>query len=1132
MSIYEYVPHHGALSDPERRDVVRRVLVLGGRDWVEVTGAEVRTIAPPDLALSNGLFWFPGAAGADALVSVNGNPPGEPDQVDATTAPPDHPILRARAWFEFLWTNAESIAPRARFQVDQYVRLAGSDDEVRVVAVHRLDGANVYTVQGRRGRLDVPEDGLVPIPIDPQDPHTWIDDGPTTAREFVAGMTVTKLSNPLTDTVYSYLSSKTVFRPYQFKPVLKLLGSQHQRLLIADEVGLGKTIEAGLIWSELEARNQGLNRALVVCPAVLTRKWRDEMLLRFDRRVPILDDAGLAELVDVVRSGDEHARAVGIVSLERLRVSKRLEELADLQPRFDLVIVDEAHYLRNRQARAFEMGELLATWADVLIFLSATPLNLGHDDLFNLLSLLVADEYDDPFIFPKQVEPNRYVNAAASALVKDPDALSEVWSRLSEVRRCELGSTVTSRPEFERIRELCALGPAASWRDRAEIKSSLQELNTLSSVLTRTRKVDVPDAKAVRQAVEVEVEWTEDEAALYLAVRRWAERRARESGGVPGFATQMPLRQAASCLPAMVQLVRERDPSVFSDPEDDDLDDIAELSTTTSRRDRPDLGGLVGEIAPLVERIGGTDTKFDRFVEYLREHRDGGEQVLLFSFFRRTLGYLQEQLSALGFSCRVLHGGVRDMDERQEIMRDFREGRFQLLLCSEVGSEGLDFEFCNMVVNYDLPWNPMRVEQRIGRLDRFGQTSERIFVLNFKVPGTIETEIFDRLYRRIRVFEESIGELEPILRDELAELTKLVLNPELTDDERRRRLHQMEIALEERGRQIEDIREAQSMLAGIDQLLIDGFERDTRSHGRFVGPRELRLLLEVYFSDLGAGRLHPVRERAHRWNLLGDTALGDAVARLGAGATGTRFRPGELAMLLRDQEPIEVTFSNEDASRTGTELISLRHPVVRTAVAHLAERPAGVKRFASLAVPGLPSHGAGHLVGIFLAASTGLRPTLELWPVAVDLATGEVSDDPGFAVLAAVADGTVVDGPPMPDDELLHRRLDAALATMRADLDRRQEQKRAENDALVDSQLATRSAGLRHQISRAEGVLEQLVRDRRGEAVQRLRRGQIRNLQQRLADLPGELERRRELAMTSQPVALAVVTGSEESTGG
>lgn len=1125
MSIYEYLPDPAALGHAERRKVIRRVLVLGGRDWTEVAGAEVRVTDPPDLRLANGLFWFPRSGGADALVSVNGSLPGGFDQVDARTASVDHPILRAKAWFDYLWDGASPVGAPARFEVGTFAKVAGSDEAVRIEIVHRLDGSNVYTVRGPRGRRDVPEAGLRPLEIDPLDPRTWMKDGPTSAREFVAGLTVTKLSNPLTDTVYSYLSSKTVFRPYQFKPVLKLLGSQHQRLLIADEVGLGKTIEAGLIWSELEARNQGLNRALVVCPAALTRKWSDEMRLRFDRRVPILDDSGLADLVDVIRSGDEHAPAMGIVSLERLRVSRRLEELAELQPRFDLVIVDEAHYLRNRQAKAFEMGELLASWADVLVFLSATPLNLGNDDLFNLLSLLVGEEFDDPFVFPKQVEPNRHVNAAASVLVRHPDSLDQVWSTLEGVRACELGSTVTSRPEYARIGELCALGPSADWRDRAEIKSSLQELNTLSGVLTRTRKVDVPDFKAVRQPIEIEVDWSDVEADLYLAVRQWAERRAREAGGVPGFATQMPLRQAASCLPAMVQLVRERDPEAFLDPEADDLDDVDGWSSDRIDRGRADTTDLQDRIGGLAERLGDVDTKFDRFAEYLQGNRGAGDQVLLFSFFRRTLSYLHARLSELGFSCRVLHGGIRDMGERQEIMRDFREGRFQLLLCSEVGSEGLDFEFCNMVVNYDLPWNPMRVEQRIGRLDRFGQTSEKIFVLNFKVPGTIETEIFARLYRRIRVFEESIGELEPILRDELSELTRLVLDPELTDEQRRRRLHQMEIALEQRSQQIEDIREAQSMLSGVDQLLIDGFERDTRSHGRFVGPEELRLLLEVYFGDLGAGRLHANKRNRQRWTLVGDLALGDAVARLGSSGTGTRFSAGELAMLLRDQDPIDVTFSNEDASRTGTELLSLRHPVVRAAVAHLAQRPAGLKRFASLTVPELPTTGRGHLVCIFLAEATGLRPTLELWPVAVDLDSGEIGEDAGFALLAAVAQGTVQDGPVPNDDELMHERLDIALTAMRRELHERLAQRRAENDALVDSQLATRSAGLRHQIRRAESVLEQLIRDRRGESVQRLRKGQIRNLRQRLDELPAELESRRDLAMTSQPIALAVIQG-------
>src|SRR5690606_6445863 len=149
------------------------------------------------------------------------------------------------------------------------------------------------------------------------------------------------------------------------------------------------------------------------------------------------------------------------------------------------------------------------------------------------------------------------------------------------------------------------------------------------------------------------------------------------------------------------------------------------------------------------------------FIEGLATVRALGlRQVMVFSFFRRTLRYLYSRLTEeSGYRVRIMDGSVK-MEDRARLMEQFREGQFDILLLSEVGSEGLDFEFCGALFNYDLPWNPMRVEQRIGRLDRIGQRHERIYIFNFHVPGTIETDIFQRLYDRIRVFEESIGELE------------------------------------------------------------------------------------------------------------------------------------------------------------------------------------------------------------------------------------------------------------------------------------------------------------------------------------------------------------------------------------
>lgn len=141
----------------------------------------------------------------------------------------------------------------------------------------------------------------------------------------------------------------------------------------------------------------------------------------------------------------------------------------------------------------------------------------------------------------------------------------------------------------------------------------------------------------------------------------------------------------------------------------------------------------------------------------------------MFSYFRKTLEYLKEELENQGYKVGLIYGGIPLKDEirrgkvikgRETIIKELEEGKIQILLSSEVGTEGLDFQFCNCMINYDLPWNPMRVEQRICRLDRYGQKSEKVLIYNFQVENTIEGRIFGRLYERIKIFERSIGELE------------------------------------------------------------------------------------------------------------------------------------------------------------------------------------------------------------------------------------------------------------------------------------------------------------------------------------------------------------------------------------
>ena len=740
----------------------------------------------------------------------------------------------------------------------------------------------------------------------------------------------------------------------------------------------------------------------------------------------------------------------------------------------------------------------------------------------------MPEEFADKAIFPKQLEPNEFILRAAadlSAGQRDPERL---WFRLEQVVDCELDSRVTSLREWSRVRDILSAGRMLDRVEVAELQRLLQELNVLSTIVTRTRKVDVPGPKAVRSPHSVRIQWEEAEARLYEAVRHWAEDRARRSGVTTGFATQMPLRQAASCLPAVVELITSKDPGLLPVPEDDDFDDVPfdesePAPPDTAAREawadlRRAIDDLVGDGKDMV------DSKFRGFLdEFLAEQLEPGQRVLVFSFFRRTLSYLHRRLTEAGYSCEVLDGGV-PMVDRPSIMQRFRNDEFQILLCSEVGSEGLDFEFCDVVVNYDLPWNPMRVEQRIGRLDRFGQEHERITILNFAVPGTIETDIFDRLYSRIRVFEQSIGELEPILRDEFTEISKVAVDPMLSDDERELRLEQIEIAVEHRRKQLDELAEAQTYMAGLDQLMIDGFERDTTSRGRYLGPRELRHLLEEFLSVLGSGRLEAVTDRPDRAVLIGDGVLGDEVARLGSSVPGSNYSVMELARILRDGDPLVVTFSNEDASKTNTELISLRHPVIRAAVRYLSNRAEAPVRFASVVVDDLPDPDHSYLTLLCMADATGLRKSLELWPVTVDLDTGEISDDAGFALLAATARHAISTGP-QPDVERLRPMLHRLVGEMRRRNVVEQEVRAAENDAMVDARLATRRAGITHRLRRSEALLVDYEQRGRSERIRKLQAGMIRNFQQELELLPAEMDRFRGLTLSVHPIAVALVNG-------
>ena len=263
---------------------------------------------------------------------------------------------------------------------------------------------------------------------------------------FLRGLLLAKLANPLTDLLYAYEASRTQAEAYQFKPVLKFLDSPSSGILIADEVGLGKTIEAAIIHQELSVR-EPTGRVLVVCPAGLREKWKAELATRFDEQFQVLRRGDIAQDLQLYRDTGGSQPLKGIVGLETIR-ARNIQALYDeFQVTYDLVIIDEAHHLRTAGRLSNQIGERLSDLADHLVLLTATPLQTDRADLFNLLQFIDDTQFTTLADFEEQLAPNALLNAAIRAL-------REIRRRFSRARsddpdpRLPAAAQVVNHPNY------------------------------------------------------------------------------------------------------------------------------------------------------------------------------------------------------------------------------------------------------------------------------------------------------------------------------------------------------------------------------------------------------------------------------------------------------------------------------------------------------------------------------------------------------------------------------------------------------------------------------------------------------------------------------------------------------------
>lgn len=1001
------------------------------------------------------------------------------------------PLVLAADFVADFWELATALTEEDVLARGTNVLINGTNDFGTVIAHQRISGTVQYTLDVRGVRKQVSAGNVQALPGDISDPSLWLSLPPATAAELALTVAWTKVHHPLSDVLYSFGSSRTLFRPYQFKPILKMMQADEHRILIADEVGLGKTIEAGLIWAELEGRSP-LDRVLVLCPAAITLKWQTEMQLRFDRKLDLLGKSDWDKFLTKCEKGEQPA-FFGVDSIERLRVTDVPERLVTAGVRFDLVIIDEGHKLRNPATMTHEMGQALADASDAFVLLSATPVNLGNKDLFTLLRLLDGGRFNDFGTFLLESEPNARINQAITMVATGGTRPREIREHLLQLQHHELGQAILDRPDTQVLLGLLDKETPLDAAGISSAKRTLSALGFFSSFITRTRKIEVPDAKALREAHTLSVVFTEEERRFYDAVRAWIARRAEKTGAPPGFAEQMPLRQTASCIPAMAQRFTKGAGKA-------DIDYLAELDESDKREEI-----LVPELNLPVPRV---DSKFDQLLVAITKIRESGlRQAMVFSYFRLTLGYLEMRLLEQGFSCRVMHGGVH-IDEREKIMRDFRQGEFDLLLLSEVGSEGLDFEFCGALVNYDLPWNPMKVEQRIGRLDRFGQQHEKILIFNFTVEGTIEDRILMKLFERIGVFKQSIGDLEPIISAEIDEITDLLLDVRLSQRERETRMHEIEVALASKEELLEDLRSAEGDLTQLDRVLIDGFEADNPGRGRFVGPRELVLLLQDLLAR-SSGELKSVDDDG--WvTLQGSAPLASQVREF---VRGTTRYVGPLIQQVQDAKPFRLALSPEAASTAQT-LLSVKHPLIRIAVNEIAKDPLGLKRFGHISLKDRPTE--QYFALLSLVQGQGVRPFLRLDPVVVDL-NGRHVPEAGDRLLQAFATGEYTDGRLARPRNLVDLYFDAQRL---ADAERIASE--LELQLYTASLVSSRKVSLEHSTSVKLAATRAALRSASDARIIRMHEGRIRNLQAHLRDRLSELDHITALA-TSETAALVLV---------
>lgn len=549
---------------------------------------------------------------------------------------------------------------------------------------------------------------------------------------------LSKIKNETAGGFLSSLASGIIPLPHQLHVLNRAMETNNIRYILADEVGLGKTIEAGMIIRELKSRGL-VSRILVVCPTGLVTQWASEMQEKFHEKFQVILPSDYDTIRRLTDNDDVYGQFDQVISpmdsikpIEKHagwseeKVEKYNEEriYSIINSGWDLIIIDEAHRVAGSSGEVarYKLGNLLAQASPYLLLLSATPHNGKTEPFLRLIRLLDADAFPNAkSIVREQVAPFLIRTEKREAIDNNGNLLFK-----------------------NRITHLVTI----SWDERNNLQRELYEM--VSSYVAKTYNKALRNRKKNMCLIFLLIIMQRMVTSSTAAIRQSLERRLNV------------LLEQRTC----VGNLREEDLDELNieDGVEDALEaisldmelEIEELKQIISLAKQAQFQNQDAKVEPLLNEIDAI----------LSEDRT--QKVIIFTEFVATQTYLQELLVNRGYTVTILNGGM-SIDERNAAMQEFKTST-SIFISTDAGGEGLNLQFANIIINYDLPWNPMKIEQRCGRVDRIGQQRD-VHIYNFIVGETVENSVREVLEEKLSVILKEMGvdKYSDVLDSEVAE---------------------------------------------------------------------------------------------------------------------------------------------------------------------------------------------------------------------------------------------------------------------------------------------------------------------------------------------------------------------------